>query len=389
MPTTPSHPMPTSDPHPGQPADPVSGFAELSADRLDRLQRTRGYPLISVLAATTPRSRLATEDRRTLDRLIDTAESRLALELGGPDVGQLIGPLRTLADEISNQPMRHGLVLFHGAGVLEAHRLSRRPEPRVVIDPTFATRDLVREQLDNPPYRLLVLSSRTARLLVGVGDDLTERTRPPFPISAEEPDPDRRGHLHHAVRTHAGPRRWDGFVRTVDDALRADRDTATLPLVVAAAEPLASRLSNRSGQHIIGVVAGNHERTRPNRLAQLARPIVSEHLARQRLEALDELERAVSTRRAAFGVHEVWTAARDRRIVRLIVDPGYAQPVTTSADSRHITPVLDPEPPDVLDDAVDDIIEAVALQGGSVSFVPLTEAQGRIAAVLRTRQRRT
>lgn len=370
--------------------DQLGGLQALTPIRLDRLQRVTGYPMVSVLTPSTPGARMAPQDRVELDRLLHTVETRLALEFDGPEIRELTDPLRVLAAELADTPARHGLALYHGAGILEAYQLSHRPVARVVIDPTFATRDVVRDQLDNPPYRLLVLSASAARLHIGSGVELTEHTRAPFPISADEPPPDRRGHLHQAVRTHTSPRRWDSFLRVVDNALRADRATSTLPLVLAAAEPLASRLPTRSSQPIIGVVTGNHEHTRPSRLAELAQPIVAAHLARQRQETLDDLERAASQRRAAFGVQDVWTAARDRRVVRLVVDPNYAQPATTTAtDARHITPAPDPDRPEVLDDAVDDIIETVARHGGAIRFVPLSGEQGRIAAVLRTRERKS
>lgn len=288
--------------------------------------------------------------------------------------------------QLAHEPTRHGLVVFHGAGMLEAYHLNHPPEPRVVIDPTFATRDLLRDQLDNPPYRLLVLAAGTARLYIGAGDQLTEHNSPPFPVTSNEDTSDRRGHLHQAMRTHDNPRRWDSFLRGVDDALRADTATSALPLVLAAAEPLASRVRTRSKVPIIGVVTGNHERTRLPRLAELARPIVADHLDRQRNQALDELERAANNGRAAFGLNAVWTAACDRRIVRLLVDPSYAQPATT-LDHRHVAPAPSVEPPDVIDDAVDEIIEAAARNDATITFVPLTDEQGRLAAVLRTRQR--
>lgn len=378
------------DPHPPSGVtDQLGGLQALTPIRLDRLQRATGYPMVSVLTPTTHGARMSPQDRVELDRLLHTVDSRLTLELDGPEIRELTDPLRVLAAQLADTPARHGLALYHGAGTLEAYQLSHRPVARVVIDPTFATRDLVRDQLDNPPYRLLVLSAGTARLHIGSGIELTEHTRAPFPISADEQPPDRRGHLHQAVRTHTSPRRADAFLRVVDAALRADRATSTLPLVLAAAEPLASRLPTRSSQPIIGVVAGNHEHTRTSRLAELAQPIVAAHLARQRQETLDDLERAASQRRAAFGVQDVWTAARDRRVARLVVDPTYAQPATTTADARHITPAPDPDQPEVLDDAVDDIIETVTRHGGAISFVPLSDSQGRIAAVLRTRERKS
>ena len=253
-----------------------------------------------------------------------------------------------------------------------------------MIDPTFATRDLARAILENPPYRLLALAAGSARLYIGAGAHLYEQTANGFPMRSAKaaPAPDRRGHLHQGERTHRDSRRWDGFLRQLDHALGAAARSRDLPLVLAAAEPLASRFRNRTTQNLIGTVAGNHQRTTPARLADLARPIIDDHLADRRRQSIDELDQAVNRRRAVFGVDEVWRAAHDGKVVLLVVDPDYRYPAVLAPDGRSLTRSPDPEYPTVVDDAVDEIIEAVAQHGGRTCFIPSRPTVEPIAAVL-------
>lgn len=372
---------------PTRPATAEAALREVTPSDLARLQHLSGYPMVSVLLPTTPGARVDGADQVNLASLVERAQRRLAAELPGAQVDELIEPLRLLSTQVADSPAGPGLVLFAGAGVVEAYRLAISPAPRVVIDPSFATRDIARAVAENPPYRLLTLASGAARLFLGTGAQLRERATSGFPLGepATGRPADRRGHLHQGEPTHRGGHLWDRFLRQVDEALTADQRTRDLPLILAAAEPLASRYRRRTSHQIIGAIAGNHQRTPTARLAELARPVIELHLAQQRQEALDRLERAVDQRRAATGIHQVWQAASDGRIALLLVDPAYTYPALAAPDGRTLTRARDPEHPDVLDDAVDEVIELVARRGGRVCFTTLDDTGHEIAAVLEVR----
>jgi hypothetical protein len=364
-----------------------AGLREPTPADLARLQALAGYPMVSVLLPTGTGAQLGPVEQAQARQLIDQATRRLAAELPHTKIEDLAESLDRLLDRIADTPTGLGLALFAGVGIVEAYRLSLSPTPRVVIDPTFATRDLARAVAENPPYRLLCLASASAHLYLGAGAQLHELGAGGFPLGEPALDhpPDRRGHLHQGEPTHRSPRRGDRFLRRVDDTLTAEARTQGLPLIVAGAEPVASRFRRRTRHQIVGTIPGNHERTPTARLAELARPVIDLHLARQRQDALDRLERAVDQRRAAFGINEIWRAAHDGRIALLLVDPSYTYPALVAPTGRSLTRSIDPEHPDVLDDAVDDIIELVAPRGGQVCFTTLNGTGDQIAAVLDSR----
>jgi hypothetical protein len=77
--------------------------------------------------------------------------------------------------------------------------------------------------------------------------------------------------------------------------------------------------------------------------------------------------------------------AEESRVEMLVVERNYAVPVRL--EGAHLVPVdeAEIEAPDVVDDAVDDLIEAVALRRGEVVIVPdgVLAPFDRVAAVLR------
>ena len=82
----------------------------------------------------------------------------------------------------------------------------------------------------------------------------------------------------------------------------------------------------------------------------------------------------------------MWAAAAARRIELLCVEDGYVFPARPVQSGRQLLSAKDVEHPDVLDDAVDELIEIVALAGGEVVVVPdgSLDGCGHVAALLRT-----
>jgi hypothetical protein len=64
----------------------------------------------------------------------------------------------------------------------------------------------------------------------------------------------------------------------------------------------------------------------------------------------------------------VWLAARRERPEMLAVEQGLFYPARLSADGDFVEPADDVEHPDVLDDAVDEVIELVLRRGGWIAL---------------------
>ena len=345
---------------------------DLGPDDLRALQVATGYPCMSIFLPTSPDLVLGEVEQARAAALVQQAVGRLELEMSSDEAAAHAAPFVALIACIAGQRSSEALAFFVGPEGRAAHRVAMRVDERIVIDPTFATRDLARMLYLHPPYRVLVLGNATARLFVGVGRRLREVRSPELPIDQRvtAAQQDRKGHRLEAERSTKQRQMQGAFVRKVAVAVATHIESAALPLIVFAPAALASAVKKEPLFEPVHVVSGSHERTGVSRLAELARPGLDEHLLRERERALERLDLAVRQRRSAVGVHHVWTSAKRGDIDTLIVDEAFRYPAWTTLGGQSLVRAFTAEMPDVLDDAVDEIIEMVQRVDGSVIFVP-------------------
>lgn len=344
------------------------------ADTLERLLAVQGYPCVSILMATPPGASMTPADRGRLDRLVDDALRRLRRELPPVDVERYENALRDLAERSAAQPCRRSIGLFVGQGLAEATNLAVSTRDRVVVDATFATRDLVGHANRSTAFWLLAVSERQARLVRGDDQRLRLIDEDPLPVGVEQ----------HAPRDDRPRRDLRAFLRTVVVAME-ERSDDDAPLVVAGVERVVSELTRVLAPTPIGTVRGNHDRTSLARLHELAWPMVDDWLDRQQNDALTKVDQAHGARRLGTGLEEVWSLAADGRVELLVVEDGFEVPVRVGEDPTLLDRTDDREAPDVVDDAVDELVETVLARRGRAVFVPTgsLDQRGRIAAVLR------
>jgi len=267
---------------------------------------------------------------------------------------------------VSDWPTQRSLALFASPSMSDAYHLDVDVRERTIVDDTFATRDLVDEARRSVAYLAATVSDRHVRVLEGSGDRLAASTARGFPLERwpDESSPS-----------------WER--RTVDGLRRLGVDG--VPLVLFGTGRRVGALLRASGVDPVAMVRGNHDQTSWATLGQLARPLMDEWAGSRNAAALHQLEEARGHRRLATGLDEVWSLAHESRVELLVVERGFEAPVR--ADGHHLVPVPpeEVEDPDVVDDAVDDLIEVVLLRRGKVAIVPggTVEEHGRVAAVLR------
>jgi len=323
-----------------------------------------------------------------LDLLFAEAESRLSLELTTSEVTARIRVLVELAETVDEDRGQQAIALFASARYRAASRLPEAVLDRVVVDDTFATRDLVRALHRTPTHLTVVLGDPGARLFAGQGRVLREVADDWFPVSGEEgPDHGERGRRHDPGIERE--QRRARLVRDIDLALDAHLRSASHPLfVLGARERVAAfKAGSRHQRQIGGTVSGGLPAgVAVGQVAAAVWPAVEDWLDHRQREAIGELDQAVGARRLAAGIDEVWPLARDGRGDLLVVEEGYALAARTDASGGdRLERVEDPRAPGVVDDVVDEVIEAVMNRGGRVAIVAdgSMAERGRIALKLR------
>ncbi len=360
----------------------------MNRTELRQLQSIYGYPALSILA---PMHRSAPENRQDpirVKNLVKQATDRLRREYSRREIGSLLDRLGMLTDAVDYRHAMEGLALYVARGFAQAYHLPFPVKERVVIDATFATRDLVAGIHRSVRYWVLLLSEKTVRLFSGMRGSLAEMSVKPFPLVDQESGPREHGHGDFTVeKSSKSDERHRRFYRQADAALAAVLAREPMPVfLIGGQRPMAHyHDAAKQSNHLAGTILGAYDKAVPADLARLVHPLVDAYEAEQRRQALLELDAAIHHRKYASGMQEAWTSALEGRGSLLLVESGFFYPARLDSEGRELTPAADPTAPGVIDDAVDELIESVISKGGRVVFLPdgsLPE-HSRVALVLR------
>lgn len=331
---------------------------------LDHLQGLRDFPSVTLLLNTRPGSAFGEEEVARANRLADDAADRLAT-LVDDDSAELVTSVRELIGERVGKRSTHALAICVSHQTRTSVLLGVSVDERLVVDETFATRDLVADLNRTARFRVLAISDSAARSFAGDRQRLVEERSEGWPLEREAGTSDTI---------------WS---QTVNAAARQLHRDLTVPTVTAGVERSVTNLLDDSALDVIGHVAGNHDRTGASELHTLVWPLVLDWKGRQQQRAVDALDGARSAKRYAAGVDELWQLAVEGRVEHLVVEEDF----TLSAridDHGHLEPT-DEDHRDVMEDVIDELIEAVLRNGGDTTMVEpsVLEHCGHVAAVLR------
>ncbi len=282
------------------------------------------------------------------------------------------------------------LAIFANGTTLSSFRLANRLRALTAVSDRFAITPLLRAVTFSHSAFVLALSQNAVRLIdVSPALPASEVAVPDLPHDlkstvALDLTNDRETLAH--LRTSEDPKgRMLEFARAVDRALRAVVANSDRPMILAAAEPLASIYRSVSSYSRLAesVIAGNPEERSPSELAARATPI---------LDTAHAAELAVETARfhesTARGLCDdtlsgVSLAATSKVIDTLFVDidqriPGRVDEVTGAITGN--------EPDDASHyDVIDEIVRRALLSDAKIFAVRGTDVPGNgpVAAILR------
>ena len=325
------HPVPNRD----------SELNMITRKELKSLQSKRDYPSVSLLAPTHRTAPANKRDRIVVKNLLTQGIERLHGEFKKREVAGIVQNLNKLVANVDWEHALDGLALFASRDLAKAVYLPFRVKARVVIDATFATRDLVFTLNRAPRYRVLVLSEKPTRLFDATTNVLTEHTSKPFPMVHKGPGgasrlPGGQGINRSAVRDESHRQ----FFEKVDDALAAMQKEDPLPIVVVGVDRYLAFYQEitKNPDAIVGLVAGSHDETSPSALGKLVWPVFTAGATLRRTRALVRLDEAVKANRHASGIDQVWRAAFDKRCQTLLVENDFEYPADLAPNGDRLLP---------------------------------------------------
>jgi len=354
---------------------------------LHELQDIHTYPCLTITLPTHRTRPDNKQDPIRVKNLVTEGTNRLLGEFSKRDVAPLLDRLNELVSAIDYEYTLDGLMLAVNRDIAREYVLPFTLSERVVVDDTFFTRDLVHALNRARRYWVLSLSEQPTRLYSATREMLEEVATGGFPMRHTGPGGETALPGGPGVNTSAyRDDRHRQFFREVDKGFRAFMAEDPLPLAVAGVDRYLAFFREIAPDHeIIATLPGNYDHLSAHDLGQRIWPSVREGFAARRREVLQHLEEAVGLHRAASTLGEVWHLAGLGRGKVLVVEEGYHLPARLNEFGQLNLNVDDPTAPDVMDDAVDEVITTVLGKGGEVVFVEdgALALHDRIALILR------
>jgi hypothetical protein len=355
---------------------------------LRELQAVHDYPCLTITLPTHRTFPDNKQDQIRVKNLVSEATNRLLGEFSKRDLAPLLERLDALVGDIDYTYTLDGLLLAVNREMAREYVLPFTLAERVVVDDTFFTRDLVHAMVRTRRYWVLSLSERATRLYSATREHLEEITAGGFPMEHLGPGGD--APLPGGQGINPSRYRDDhlrAFFRVVDRAYSRFATEDPLPLVLAGVDRHQSffqQVSTHSGG-VMATLAGNYDHLSAHDLGQRIWPEVRNAFAAQRQRVLEEMTAATGQRRLASTLGDVWHLVRLGRGDLVVVEEGYHQPARIDERGELDFQIVDPTAPDVLDDAVDEVITHALDKGGRVAFVNDGDLSihNRIALVLR------
>ncbi len=348
---------------------------------LNKLMKEQEYPCISVLLPTYRTAPEYFQNEILIKNLIREAEDRLKKELSKRDAQFYVEKLKNLADRVDISKTLDGLALFVNKNFSEIIDLPFPVKERVMIDSTFATRDIIMTINRGIRYYTLVLSIEKVRLIQCHRDEAVDIEEKGFPIYSGLDFYE----LNPEDLSKERAKKVKDFFRRVSRALHEFYEDEQQSLVIMGVEKNLGFFKEVTelGKHIITYIEGSYVNNPAYDIGKKVWPLVHQKMTEMRNGYIQELEKGVDAGKYAGDIANVWRYANEGRVSLLLSETSYHQPSRLNEDNT-ITPIEEPEE-GMIDDAVDEVAEIVIDKGGKVVFVDdgLLKDYNRIAAVLR------
>jgi hypothetical protein len=309
-------------------------------------------------------------DAIALKNLIRTAEDRIRVDYykSKPEGEALMARIHALAESIDHEQNLDSLILFVSKDFSEYTRLPIKVEPRVVIDETFSTRDLVRAMHKSGGYYVLVTDLEQARLIEAHNDSVIAEFGKPFPYKNVHLFSTNAAAVSNATKQATLAAEF--FNRIDKEVLKVHRENPMPVVICADGSNYFEYLKVADRKEIyIGQVNQNRTAHQAMHIVNAAWKVVQAHLDEKNAARAGALEKSIGAGKIAVDHNDIWTAIRQGRGATLYVKPDLFIPGII--EGYTITPVESHERTrkGVVDDIIDEMIEENFRFGGDVVFL--------------------
>ncbi len=315
------------------------------------------------------------KDEIQLKNLIKVAESKLAEKHDKKATEKFVQEINSLAKNIDHGHNLESLLLFINVteGISEYVRLPVAVKDRVVIDDTFATRDLIRYLNSETNYLVLILSQEKARLIEVLNDNLVQEFKAPFPyVNRQFYAKNKTEHVDASKQTSLVAE----FFNQVDKEVNIVRKTRKLPVLVCSVEENYFeylKIVDDKPSVFDFFINTNQISKKGTAIAKASWEVMEGYVRQKNESRKEELLKAVSENTFLSDTNEIWRAINEGRIQTLFIEEGLFQKAIMTPEKITYLDKNDDDANNVVDDIYDDMIEVNMDFGGDVVFLPKGE----------------
>jgi hypothetical protein len=355
---------------------------KLAGEDLLAMQNEKGNICVSVIVPTHRLSPERRTDKLEVERAVDKATQLLYYKYPEQEIKPLLRSLDELTSEIDFNHPAEGIGLFVSHNIHLSVQFPFPVEEKVMVEDNFEMRDLLYKEFFIKPYFVLMLTEKGARLFEGLWKDLEEIRDKNFPKDYEDEfiynSPSQGssagGYAH--VKSFEKDKsileeiRFKAFFKEIDKVIE-DYLVDNISLVVLGPEKLLALFKKVSvhKKRIIGIKEGSYGHQNLKQLTDITWPLMINYREQEQKNLVNEFEEKIGERLGISGIEDIWSAAKEGKAFKLLVEKDYRCPGFLTENEYH----LYLRPPErshrVLADAVDELIETVLEKNGQVIFM--------------------
>ena len=340
--------------------------------KLNELKKVNAENCVSIILNTHRTAPDSQKDVIALKNLIKEAEERLLNSLDKKKAQAIVESLTKVESTIDHSHNLESLILFVNVDeqIAEYMRLPISVVDRVIIDHTFATRDLLRAIHLTSSYYILVLSQQKVRLLQAMNDEVIKEFTQPFPIENTDLHPNSTAESAVAVRQ---TNLIAEIFNSVDKEVNIVRKHNPLPVLICTEEANYYeylKIADEKQSIYETYLNGNRLDEKAAAITKEAWTIIKDHVEKTNNERKAELDKAVGTGRFLSDVNEIMAAIKEGKVQTLFVQQGLFQPAVMENGSVKLIAENDEKPKTMVDDIFDEMIEMNMNYGGDSVFLP-------------------
>lgn len=351
-------------------------------DEILKLQKERIYPSITILLPTTRITVDASKEKILLKNLLNELEEKLKYKVSKKEAEILMQKVNDVTSNIDFFNLKEGLGIFVNERKSFLIHFPFTVPAMTVVDDTFETKFLIKQYNHSIEYYLLNLNEKDTALYSGYNEILEPVKSEDFPFQMADvvETTYEQGDWHY---DSAMMERYKQYIRETSKRMKKIIENNS-PVIVAGVNKLISLFDELGDcKSLIGKIEGSYDARNLSELGKRADKIVKDYLSKLREKILNDFKESFGSKKASFGLLDIWNLANQGRVETLLVEENYHQPAKFEGNQ----PIFVNETNDslLIEDLVDETIELVFTQKGKVYIYEdgtLKDYQ-RIGAILR------